>query len=141
MIFLFFEGNYYSDDVLDGQLLGNFGKNYKIGKNAKLLTYLEGSGMLGNTDYSMGFPYWVIEERYYGGIGLSYSYKNKENEMELGVDASAFLDTYSGNFQRYKGNAKFPIMEYLYLNANAEFYTLKNFFSNNFSLGLKYYFK
>lgn len=138
---LFIEGNYYSDGVLNGQLTGNFGKHYKIGENSKLLTYLESAGVLGNKDYSLGFPYWVIEKRYYGGIGLNYSYKNDKKQIALDVDASTFLDSYSGNFQRYKVNVKLPIMEYLYLNTNVEFYTLKNYFSNNFSLGIKYYFK
>lgn len=134
------EANYYSDDALDGLLHTQIGKSFTIGTYSKLSPFTEASGMLGNKDNKKGFPYWTIKERLYGGLGLRYAFKNPSSEMEFGLEASAFADTFSEFFQRYRGSAKFPLFPYLYLTTNAEFFTLKNFYSNNFNIGLKYYF-
>lgn len=134
------EANYYSDDGLDGLLLAQIGKNYSIGTYSTLSPYAEAAGMLGNRDNRNGFPYWTIEERVYGGFGLRYAYKNPFSEVEFGLEASAFADTFSDFFQRYRGAAKFPLFSYFYLTANAEFFTLENFYFNNLTLGIKYHF-
>ncbi len=134
------QGNYYSDDALDGLLSTQIGKNYKIGTNATLAPFTEATGRLGNSNNTNGFPYWTIEERLHGGLGLRYAYKNPSGEVEFGLEAAAFADTFSDFFQRYRGSASFPLFPWCYLTANAEFYTLKNFYSNNFGVGVKYYF-
>jgi hypothetical protein len=136
-----FEGNYYTDNVFDGLVSTNLKNNYFLNKSNTLSPYLEGAGMLGTIDYSQGYPYWTIEERLYGGIGLGYVFADPKKEIKIGLDVSTFFDTFSGTFQRYRGMASLPLFEYFYINFNAEFYTLENFYSNNFTLGLKYHFK
>ncbi len=135
------EGNYYTNKVVDGLLTSTVKYNVISTKRNIITSYAEGAGMLGNTDYSLGYPYWTIEERVYGGIGLGYRYGLPRKELILEVDAATFLDTFSGTFQRYRGTASLPLFEYFYLNFNAEFYTLENFYSNNFTLGLRYHLK
>ena len=97
--------------------------------------------MLGNTNRVNGFPYWTIKERFYGGIGINYLHNNPSTKLEYGVNVGGFLDTFSDQFLRYGGQVNYPISDYFKLNANAEFYTLKNFYSNNFNVGLTYYLK
>lgn len=136
------EGNHYDDDdVLDVQANTSLTMDFQVGEMAKLKPYSEISGMLGNTKRTSGFPYWTLDERFYGGLGLGYEYKNPKNSWLLSVDAGYFLDTFSDEFQRYRGRFLMPLTPYLHFNVNAEFYTLKNFYSNNFSFGLKYYFE
>lgn len=135
------ESNYYSDDVIDGMLLANLGYQFKLQQKSALIPYAETSGMLGSDDREDGYPYWTIKERLYGGIGLDYTYINPESELTFSVGAASFLDTFSDSFQRYRGEINYPILPYFYLTGNAEFYTLKNFYSNNFQLGLRYYLK
>jgi len=136
------EGNHYNDeDVMDVQALTSLSMDFKLNKMAKFRPYTEFSGMLGNSNRSSGFPYWTLDERFYGGLGLAYEYANENNLWKINLDAGYFLDTFSGEFQRYRGSMIWPITKYLHLNTQAEFYTLKNFYSNNFTFGLKYFLK
>ncbi|WP_162984864.1 DUF2194 domain-containing protein [Mesonia aquimarina] len=135
------ETNYYSDDVIDGMLLANIGYGFKIQQQSTLLPYTEISGMLGSDNREDGYPYWTIKERLYGGIGLDYMYIDPKSELKFSLGAATFLDTFSESFQRFRGEINYPVLPYFYLTGNAEFYTLKNFYSNNFQLGLRYYLK
>ena len=135
------EGNYYTDGAVDGLVLAKVGYNLKLATNSTLIPFVEGSGMLGNRDQREGFPYWTIKERLYGGGGLNYRYKNLPSKLEAQINTGAFLDTFSGSFLRYGGSLSYPVSDYFIINANAEFFTIKNFYSNNFVLGLKYYLK
>lgn len=133
------EGNYYTDQVTDGQLSLNLAYKINLSKKAKILPYTEVSGMLGSEDRENGYPYWTLKNRFYGGAGLSFQYENKINHLKFSLDAAIFFDTYSDSFQRYRGQLSYPLWDYWVLQAGAEFYTLKNFYSNNFTFGLRYY--
>ncbi len=136
-----FEGNHYNDNVLDGLLTSRIGLLYKLKKRALLSPYIEMAGLLGNTNYASGFPYWTAKEQFYGGAGVKYAYNHPGNKIIINLDAAFFKDTLFGSFFRYTGQVNYPIFKYLHLNTNAEFFTLKNFYSNNFNLGIKYYFR
>jgi hypothetical protein len=136
----YLEGNQFDDrGALDVTALVNFGKNFRLTKNSKFKGYAEISGMLGNTNQRQGYPYWTIDERLYGGLGAGYYYANSSNNLQFSLDASFFLDTFSEQFQRYRGQLSVPLFDYLRLEANAEFFTLKDFYSNSFGIGLRYY--
>ncbi|MDX1719396.1 MAG: hypothetical protein R3353_04495, partial [Salegentibacter mishustinae] len=138
---LYLEGNHYSDDVQDVQALTSISMDIKLNKKSKFRPYSELSGMLGNSSRPGGYPYWTLDERLYGGMGVAYEYENKQNFWKINLDAGYFLDTFSDEFQRYRGNVVWPVSKYFHFNAQAEFYTLKNFYSNNFTFGLKYFLK
>jgi hypothetical protein len=135
------EGNYYTDGAIDGLILSKLGYNLKATASSTFTPFIEAAGMLGTTDNRNGFPYWTIKERLYGGGGLSYRYKNSRTKVEAALNTAAFLDTFSDNFLRYGGSLSYPVSDYFTIKAGAEFFTLKNFYSNNFNLGLKYYLK
>ena len=134
------EGNYYSDNESDILLLAKFGRKFKLNDNTIVIPFIEAAGMLGTSNKSTGFPYWTIDERLYGGVGVNYQYKNEASSLAFGLNSAAFLDTFSGNFYRYGGSIQYPVSAYFSINGSAEFFTIQNFYSNNFSLGLKYYF-
>ncbi|MCH4822909.1 DUF2194 domain-containing protein [Gramella lutea] len=139
---LYVEANHYEDDnVMDVQASTNLTYDLKLGAGSKFKPYTEISGMLGNTNRPSGYPYWTLDERFYGGFGASYEYRNEESAWLINLDAAYFLDTFSDQFQRYRGSVLWPVTPFLHFKANAEFYSLKNFYSNNFGFGLKYYFK
>ncbi len=137
---LYLEGNHYDDEnVMDVQALTSMAMDFKITNRAVIKPYTEFSGMLGNTNSPGGFPYWTLDKRFYGGLGASYQYENKKNFWKINLDAGYFLDTFSDEFQRYRGSVIWPISKYLHFNTQGEFYTLKNFYSNSFTFGLKYF--
>ncbi|MBE7638967.1 DUF2194 domain-containing protein [Salegentibacter sp. BLCTC] len=138
---LYLEGNHFSDDVQDIQALTGISMDIVLNDKSKFKPYSEISGMLGNSTRTGGYPYWTLDKRLYGGMGLAYEYLDENNFWKINLDAGYFLDTFSDEFQRYRGNITWPISKYLYFDARAEFYTLKNFYSNNFTFGLKYIFK
>ena len=136
------EANRYDhDNVIDAMILGNLSYTIPVTKISSFNPYVEGSGLLGNTDLEQGYPFWSAKERLYGGLGVSYNIKNDSRKFNLGIGAAMFLDTFSGSFQRYRGTWSTPIYDYLFINATAEFFTIENFYSNSFQLGLKYYLK
>lgn len=138
---LSFEANHYSDNEQDVLLVGKFGYKINVKKRNIYIPFLETAGMLGTTDNSVGFPYWTIDQRFYGGLGMNYLYKNETTLVEFGLNAGAFVDTFSGSFLRYGGTIRYPVSNYFIISGNAEFFTIKNFYSNNFTLGLTYYLK
>ena len=137
---LYLEGNHYDDDgTVDATAAFAFyGKIYRNGRSA-ISAYTEVAGLLGNNDKSSGYPYWTLKERLYGGFGAGYTFGNLNKDINLSLDAAYFLDTFSDNFQRYRGSFSYPFDDKLYFTGRLEFYTLKNFYSNNFGVGLRYY--
>ena len=135
------EGNYYSDDVLDAQLTTALSKSYKAGIYSKWNVYSEVFGMLGNEDRSSGFPYWTIDKRLYGGVGLNFQYNQPNTKFQYALGVAVFADTFSDFFQRFKGEISCEILPYLFGSMSAEFYTLKDFYSNNVNFAIRYYFK
>jgi hypothetical protein len=137
---LYLEGNHFDDDgTVDATAAFAFyGKIYQNGKSA-ISGFTEVAGLLGNRDKSNGYPYWTLEERFYGGLGAGYSFSIPKKDIRLNLDAAFFLDTFSDFFQRYRGSFIYPFDDKLFFIGNLEYYTLKNFYSNNFGVGLKYY--
>ena len=134
------EANHFTDGALDGLLLARLGRKFKTG-NSVFQPYVETYGMLGTRDNSNGYPYWTIKERLYGGAGMAYIYKNQNSKLDISLNAAGFLDTFSDSFLRYGGTISYPITAQFIISSNAEVFTLKDFYSNNFSFGLKYYLK
>jgi hypothetical protein len=136
-----FVGNYYSDEVADAQLTGIITRLIRAGTYSKWKPYAEVYGMLGSEDRRDGFPYWTIDNRLYGGLGLEFAYNKPDTKFQYQLGASAFADTFSDFFQRYRGSIGGEMLPYLYGSISAEFYTLRDFYSNNITFGLRYYFK
>ena len=122
------EANHYDDkNVIDAMILTKLSYNLTLTKTSSFNPYLEGSGLLGNTNLEQGYPYWSAKERLYGGLGVSYNIKNDAQQIDVGIGAAMFLDTFSGSFQRYRATLSMPVFDSLFVNANAEFFTLENF--------------
>lgn len=136
---LFLQGKLYTQGGKYSQGLLQIARKWGLGKFQKLSPYLEGSGALGNQKFTGGYPYWAIDRRLYGGMGMRYTYENSSRKQKYRVEAGYFFDSYSSDFQRYGLEIQQPISPHFYLTAGAEFYTIKNFYNNNFQLGLVVY--
>jgi hypothetical protein len=134
------ESNYYSDSAWDGTVSLNLSSNFRTGPMSRFFGFVETAGMLGTKENKDSYPYWTLKERLYGGIGIGYEYKNPNNKMVIRIEPSGFLDTFSNSFQRYRGNITLPFLKYMLFISEAEFYSIKNFYSNSINAGIKYYF-
>ena len=105
-------------------------------KRSKFIPFLEGQYSVGSLNQTIGYPYWMIKERLYGGGGLGWSYGLGDFKTHL--EAAYFLDDYSKNFQRYSGNVQYQLFDYTALTLNFEFFAQDKYYSNTVQLGIKY---
>ncbi len=105
-------------------------------KKSKLIPYLEGMYSQGKLEQPLGYPYWMIKDRLYGGGGLGWAYGL--GDFKAKVEAGYFLDDYSQNFQRYSGNVQYQLFDFTALTFNFELFAQDKYYSNNFQFGLKY---
>ncbi|MGB0974672.1 MAG: DUF2194 domain-containing protein [Flavobacteriaceae bacterium] len=136
------EGNYYSDDVKKVSLTGRL--NYFLIKKPKLscFPFLEGEYSLGSLNQANGYPYWTLENRLFGGMGVAAQYGNENmSRFMIRADGAHFIDDYAGYFTRLNGKFSVRFLKYYILNTSLEYYIQSKFYSNQFNFGLQYYFK
>lgn len=135
------QGNYYTDKEMEGLISGRTElavfKENKFGFSP----YIEGVFSKGTADRRNGYPYWMAEERLYGGGGVAVSFGNDTSNFKMNLDASMFAETDQPNFERYSGNVSFKIKNFTAVKGSFEVYTIENFYSNIFQLGIVYDFK
>jgi hypothetical protein len=124
------------DDALEAAATVRFAYDKGDEKKSKFIPFLEGQYSIGSLDQSVGYPYWMIKERLYGGGGLGWAF-GLEN-FKSKVEAAYFLDDYSKNFQRYTGSLQYQLFDYTALTLNFEFFSQDKYYSNSVQLGVKY---
>ncbi|UOK41736.1 MULTISPECIES: DUF2194 domain-containing protein [Flavobacterium] len=87
---------------------------------------------------STGYPYWMIDDRFFIGGGLGYSIGNSEDDFNMKVEGGWFYDDYADEFTRFIGNLNYQIFDYTAITAIFEFYLQDKFYSNALQLGVKY---
>jgi hypothetical protein len=147
------EGNYYTESK--GNPLVTIDKSYEGSvttklllddgkeKKSRFLPFIEGSysqASVGEAYYnpSMGYPYWMIDERLYGGGGLGWKYGLSTDNLNARVEAAYFADDYSKEFERYTGEITYQLFDYTQINATFEVYAQSKFYSNAILFGVKY---
>lgn len=136
-----FESNYYSDEEIDATLLGRMEYSIVKSNGFDMSPLIEGAYTLGTVDRRDGFPYWMADKRLYGGGGLGLTFGKENSGFHFIADAAIFAENNHTAFERYTGNLAFRIMDFTTIKAGYEFYTIENFYSNVFQLGLTYNFK
>lgn len=134
------ESNYYTDGEYDATILANL--RYDIFKESKFQfgPLLEGALGRGSIDRRSGYPYWLAKKRIYGGGGAQLTLGNDKTRFKLITDFGIFAENEQPNFERYTGNLSYRLADYTTLNSSFEVYTIKNFYSNVFRMGLQYKF-
>lgn len=135
------ESNYYTDDEFEttGLLRLEYALlNLKKFKISPLLETSYGFGTLNRRD---GFPYWIANNRLVGGGGILFTIGSPLTNFQFTTDISLFAERDQPNFERYMGQLTYKIKKFTQIRAAYEIYTIDDFFSNVFQLGLGYRFK
>jgi tetratricopeptide (TPR) repeat protein len=135
------KGNYYTDSQY--YIEGGTRLEYKLINldKFKLGPLAEGAYALGSEDRNDGFPYWITENRLYGGGGLLVQIGNEQSDFNLKSDFSIFAEQDEPTFQRYEGILSYRIKDFTTINLNYTYFTIDQFFANAFQLGIQYNFK
>ena len=135
------EGNYYTDHQADFILLSR--TEYLLVESGlfRVSPTMEAAYGLGSINRRDSYPYWMATKRAYGGGGLALGIGSETSKFQLIADASIFAEVGQPSFERYTGSLSYHIENFTTLNAGFEVYTIENFYSNVFQLGLVYSFK
>jgi len=107
----------------------------------KLGPLAEGAYGVGSEERRNGFPYWLAEDRLFAGGGLLVQLGNNDSNFNLKSDFSLFAEQDESSFQRYEGDLSYRIKDFTTIKLNYTYYTIDEFFSNAFQLGIQYNFK
>lgn len=133
------ESSYYTDDNLDATLNARLELELIADEKFKLLPLVESAYSISSTDQRDGFPYWTAENRLIGGGGLAMRIGKPESKFYIDASATYFFENQGEpTFERYLADLNFRIKKYFALGAGMEFYTIDRFFSNAFTLGIRY---
>lgn len=135
------ESNYYTDIEYDATLVARLEYNILKLEKFQLEPLLEASIGRGSVDRRLGYPYWMAENRLYGGGGAQLTMGNDTTKFKLISDIAIFAEYDQPNFERYTGTIAYRLTDFTTINGAFEFYTIENFYSNVFSFGLQYKFK
>jgi len=136
-----FETNYYSDEHADFIISSR--SEYRIFESEffQIAPFIEAAYGLGTINRRDSYPYWIASKRTYGGGGLSLGIGTEKSTFQMLADASIFSEVDQPDFERYSGNLSYRIKDFTTINAGFEVYTIDNFYSNVFQLGMVYSFK
>ncbi len=147
------EGNFYTkskeqtsvkiDQSYEGSVTGRLAMDKPEEKKFKIIPFVEGTltqASIGRSIISpnLGYPYWMIDKRLFGGAGVGFKYGLFEDDFTGRVEAAYFFDDYTDQFQRYTGEVAYQIFDYTALTASFEIYAQSKFYSNALQLGVKY---
>lgn len=147
------EGNYYTnsrsnlavmiDKSYEGSATGRIGWDDGIEKQMKFIPFVEGSRTQASIgkftiDPALGYPYWMIDDRLYGGGGLAWKYGLESQNLQAKLEAAYFFDDFTNSFQRFSGEVAWQVFDYTLLTATFEMYAQEKYYSNSLQLGIKY---
>jgi hypothetical protein len=146
------EANYYSksisnsdttSDAFQGAITSKVGLDNGEEYKSKLIPFIEASYYKSSIEnsslaLSSGYPYWMIENRFYAGGGLGWKFGKEENNFTSRVEASWFYDDFAADFKRFTGQIFYQIQDFTALTAIFEIYSQSKFYSNSIQFGIKY---
>lgn len=147
------EANYYSkssastvatiSDSYQASATTKIGLDNGEEKKSKLIPFVEASVLkssIGKATVipSSGYPYWMIENRFYAGGGLGWKFGKQESNFMSRVEAAWFYDDYSDEFKRFTGELFYQIFDFTALTTSFEIYSQSKFYSNIIQFGVKY---
>ncbi len=135
------ETNYYTDGEYEAILLGRTEFALIKNKRFKLSPLVEGIYGRGSVDRRGGYPYWMDDNRLYGGGGVVLNVGTEKSKFSLNADFGIFAEQDEPSFERYTGNIFYRIKDFTKLTAGYEIYTIENFFSNVFLFGITHNFE
>ena len=147
------EANYYTksnsnnvastSDSYQGSFTAKIGLDNGEEKKSRVIPFIESSYLkssIGSATLllSSGYPYWMIENRFYAGGGLGWKFGKEENNLMSRVEAAWFYDDYAADFKRLTGEISYQVADFAALTSKFELYSQSQFYSNIIQFGLKY---
>lgn len=147
------EANYYTYSI--SKTVAKTSDSYEASSTAKIIwdngkekkskflpfveaSYSESSIGKATLNPSSGYPYWMIDSRFYMGGGLGWKVGKEESNFNSRLEAAWFYDDYSGDFKRFMGEIAYQIFDYTAITGAFEVYSQSEFYSNVLRVGLKY---
>jgi hypothetical protein len=127
------------DDGYDSALTLRLMWDKGIEKKSKLVPFIESQVAYGSRDLSVGYPYWIIKERLYGGGGLAWEFNTATFTSR--IEGGIFADTFAGNFERFTAQLSYQLFDFTALTFSAEVFQQSTFYSNAIQFGIKHNFK
>lgn len=133
---------HYTTGAMEGAITGTFFYNTKRGTGSRFSPYAEAFVSAANENLEDGNPYWIVDNRFYGGGGLAWTYgQDQSRKLYVRIEAGAFYDSYTESFVRLSGNFAFPLKEYTFVTGRFEYFNQAIYYSNGFQFGIKHYFR
>ena len=147
------EANYYmpsksntkntTSDSYQGSATAKIIWDKGLPQKSKLLPFVETSYLESSIGYASiptatGYPYWMIDSRFYAGGGVGWELGKEESDFNCRVEAAWFYDDYSTDFKRFLGNIAYQIFDYTAITSSFEIYSQSKFYSNVIQFGVKY---
>lgn len=134
---------YYAYESYEGSATGKIIFDRWVDNKYRLQPFVEASrsqGSLGKSTIplSSGYPYWMIDDRFFIGGGLGFSIGKSEDDFNMKVEGAWFNDDYASEFTRFVGNMNYQIFDYTYITTIFEFYLQSKFYSNALQFGIKH---
>ena len=135
--------NYTTEDSFDGSLTTKISLNKPDEKKYKIIPFLEASksqGSLGKSfvPLSTGYPYWMLDERFFYGGGIGFKLGKSTDNFRFNVEGTYFIDDYSDNFERILSGVEYQIFDFTSIKANLEMYIQSKYYSNVIQFGIKH---
>lgn len=127
------------DDAYDAALTLRFMYDKGEEKKSKFIPFIESQVSHGSRDLSIGYPYWIIKSRLYGGGGMGWKYTT--DNFSTSIEGGAFLDDFSGHFERVTAEVSYQLFDFTALTFNLEVFEQSKFYSNSLQFGIKHNFK
>lgn len=138
------ETQYTTDNTYEGSSTFKLFYDKGIDRNFKILPFIESSYAQGSIKGEFreilrsGYPYWMIDNRFYYGGGLGFKIGKETNNFNLRLEGSYFEDDFSDNFQRFNGIANYLIFNYTEISLNVELFVQSLYYSNAVQIGIKH---
>ena len=149
------EANYYNPsstentkvitkDTYDGSITGKIFYDKGVDKKFKFLPFIEASKYQGSfnsqfsSDLRVGYPFWVIDERFYYGCGTAFKLGKEKDDFNFRIEGSYFIDDFSDSFQRYNGILNYLLFDYTEVSLNVELFVQSLYYSNAVQIGVKH---
>ncbi|WP_313807775.1 DUF2194 domain-containing protein [Flavobacterium sp.] len=134
---------YYTKESYEGSATGKVIFDRWMEKKYRFQPFIEATrtqASLGKSTIPLsgGYPYWMIDDRFFMGGGLGFSIGDFDDDFNMKLEGAWFNDDYASEFTRFVGNMNYQIFDYTSITAIFEYYLQSKFYANALQLGVKY---
>lgn len=139
----FLNKEYYTKESYEGIAIGKIIYDRWVDNKYRFQPFIEAArtqASLGKSTIplSTGYPYWMIDDRFYWGGGLGYSIGKDGGNFNMKAEAAWFKDDYAKEFSRFTGTLEYQLFDYTSISCIFEYYLQSQYYSNALQFGIKH---